>query len=64
MKFFSKVKYDDRVIYHLYCYGLVGYYGIPTIIGYLMPNARYTYILNIYCLVWLAIKAYQPLLVI
>ena len=28
--------------------GLVGFYGISTIEGYLMPNPLYTYILNIY----------------
>ena len=27
---------------------LVGFNGIPTIVGYLMPNPVYTYILNIY----------------
>ena len=34
-------------------FGLVGFYGISTIVGYLMPNSVYTYILNIYDLVWL-----------
>ena len=28
-------------------FGLVGLYGISTIVGYLMPNPFYTYILNI-----------------
>ena len=28
-------------------FGLVGVYGIQTIVGYLMPNPLYTYILNI-----------------
>ena len=27
--------------------GLVGFYGISTIVGYLMPNPIFTYILNI-----------------
>ena len=27
---------------------LVGFYGISTVVGYLMPNPPYTYILNIY----------------
>ena len=36
-------------------------YGISTIVGYLMPNLLYTYILNIYDLVGLAFMAYQPL---
>ena len=29
-------------------FGLVGFYGISTIIGYLLPNSVYTYISNIY----------------
>ena len=33
-------------------FGLVGFYGISTIVGYLMPNPLYTYILNKYDLVW------------
>ena len=32
--------------------GFVGFYGISTIVSYLMPNSLYTYILNIYNLVW------------
>ena len=42
-------------------FGFVGFYGISTIVGYLMPNPLYTYILNIYDLVWLGFMAYQPL---
>ena len=45
-------------------FGVVGFYGIPTIAGYLRPNPLYTYILNIYDLIWLSFMAYQPLLVI
>ena len=30
---------------------LVGFYGISTFVGYLMPNLLYTYISNIYDLV-------------
>ena len=45
-------------------FGLVGFYGISTIVGYLMSNPLYTYILNIYDLVWLGFMAYQPLSVI
>ena len=41
--------------------GLAGFYGISTIVGYLMHNPLYTYILNIYDLVWLGFMAYQPL---
>ena len=37
---------------------LVGFYGISTIVGYLMPNLLYTYILNIYDLFWLGFMAY------
>ena len=29
-------------------FGLLGFYGISTIVGYLIPNPLYTYILNIY----------------
>ena len=42
-------------------FGLVGFYSISTIGGYSMPNPFYTYILNIYDLVWLAFIVYQPL---
>ena len=31
--------------------GLVGLYGISTIVGYLIPNPLYTYILKIY-VIW------------
>ena len=40
---------------------LVWFYGISFIIGYLMPNPLYTYILNMYDFVWLGFMAYQPL---
>ena len=33
-------------------FGLVWFYGISTVVGYLMPNPLYTYTLNIYGLVW------------
>ena len=42
-------------------FGFVGFYGISITVGYLMPNPLYTYILNIYDLVWLDFMAYQPL---
>ena len=45
-------------------FGLVEFYGISTIVGYLMPNPLYTYILNIKDLVLLGFMAYQPLSVI
>ena len=38
--------------------GSVGFYGISTLGGYLMLNPFYTYILNIYDLVWLGFTAY------
>ncbi len=41
-------------------FGLVVFYGISTIVGYLMPNAH-TYMLDIYDFVWLSFMAYQPL---
>ena len=44
-----------------YLVGLVGFYGISTIVGYLMPNPLYTYILDIYNLVWFGFMAYQTL---
>ena len=40
---------------------LVGFYGISTIVGYLMLIPFYPYILNIYDLVWLGFMAYQLL---
>ena len=40
---------------------LVWFYGISTIVGYLMLNPLYAYILNLYDLVWLSFMAYQPL---
>ena len=36
-------------------FSLVGFYGISTILGYLMPIPFYTHILNIYDLVWLGL---------
>ena len=42
-------------------FGLIGFYGISTIVGYLIPDPLYTYILNIYDLLWFAFMAYQPL---
>ena len=42
-------------------WGLVLFYGISTIGCYLMSNPLYTYILNIYDLVWLGFMTYQPL---
>ena len=47
-------------IHHIW-FGLVEFYGISTIVGYLIPNPLYTYILNIYNFIWLSFMAYQPL---
>ena len=45
--------------YVLNIYDLVWlFYGILTLVGYLMPNNLYTYILNIYDLAWLCFMAY------
>ena len=33
-------------------FGLVGFYGISTLVGYFMPNPLYTHISNIYDLVF------------
>ena len=45
-------------------FGLVVFYGISTLVSYLMPSPVYTYILNIYDFVWFDLMAYQPLQVI
>ena len=47
--------------YIKYIFGLIWFYSISTIVGYLMPNPLHTYILNLYDLVWLGFMAYQPL---
>ena len=52
------LRYNQLQSQHLT--GLVGFYGISTIVGYLMPNPLYTYTLNTYDLVWLGFMAYQP----
>ena len=39
----------------------LGFYGISIIVGYLMPTPLYTYILNIYDLVWLGFMEYPSL---
>ena len=33
-------------------FGSVGFYGISTLVGYLMLHSVYTYILDIYDLIW------------
>ena len=39
-------------------FGGFEFYGISTIVGYLIPNLIYTFIFNIYDLVWLGFMAY------
>ena len=41
--------------------GLIGFYGISTLVGYLMLDPLYTHILDIYDLVWLGFAVYQLL---
>ena len=41
-------------------FGLCWFYAISTIVGYLIPNPLYTYILNIKDLVCVGFMAYQP----
>ena len=53
--------YDLSVYVNFNLIGMVWFYRISTTVGYLMPNPLYTYILNIYDLVWLGFMAYQPL---
>ena len=42
-------------------FGLIAFYGLSTIVGYLRPNPLYAFILNIYDLVGFGFMAYQPL---
>ena len=42
-------------------FGIVPFYGMSMIVGYLMLSPLYAYILNIYDLVGLGFMAYQPL---
>ena len=42
-------------------FSLVQFYGISTIVGYLMPNLDHTYTLIIHDLDWLGFMAYEPL---
>ena len=50
---------NNYFAFGLVWFGWVGFYDISTIVGYLMPNPLYTYILNIYDLVWFGFMAYQ-----
>ena len=57
-------KYEIYVKFTALVIGLVCFHGISTIVGYLMPNPLYTYILNIYYLLCFGGMAYRSLLVI
>ena len=46
-----KAKISSYIYIRYICLGLVGFYGISTIVGYLMPDPLYTYISDIYVLV-------------
>ena len=46
-KFKSQGKLHSFVAFIILCFGLVGFYGISIIVGYLIPNPLYAYILNI-----------------
>ena len=37
-----------NILFKRHKFGLVGFYSISTLVGYLMTNPLYTYILNIY----------------
>ena len=39
----------------------LGFMAYPIIVGYLIPNPLYIYVLNIYDFIWLDFMAYQPL---
>ena len=53
-------KYSLYIYIRYIWFGLLGFYGISTNLGYLMPNTPYIYILDIYDLVCLGFMAYQP----
>ena len=56
----SLYKHIKYIWFCLVCFGLVWFYGISTIIGYIIPNPFYTYILDIWFgLIWF--MAYQQL---
>ena len=41
-------KIATKILIASFLFGLVGFYGISTILAYLMPNSLYKYILDIY----------------
>ena len=42
-----KIVHKIRKLFTLVSFGLVGFYHISNIVGHLIPNSVYTYILNI-----------------
>ena len=62
--FKAKSYLNTYIKYIGFGFGLVWFYGMSTIVGYLMPNSNHTYILNIYELFWFGSMVYQPFLVI
>ena len=60
----SNIKYIKNIDIKYIWFSLVWFYGISTIIGYLMPNPLYTYISNTIDLDGLGFMAYQPVKVI
>ena len=51
--------YGRQLYFTLLTY--VGFYGISTIVGYLMSKHLYSYLLRIYDLVWLVFMAHQAM---
>ena len=53
-KMVNFISYLYMFLYERTSNGLVGFYGILTVVGYLMPNPLYTYILNMiwFGMVW------------
>ena len=62
--FKTQILCTNRMWHKIHFYWLVCFYGISTIVGYLMSNPLYIYILNIYDFVELGFMVYQPLWVI
>ena len=62
-EFFLLIPKSPHILYTYIwnIYDLVWFYGMSTIVGYLMPNPFYTYISNIYDWAWLDFMAYQSL---
>ena len=56
-----KAKFSLYIYIKYMRFGLVWFYGVSIIIGYLRPNSLFTYILNIWDLVWFGFMEYQSL---